>query len=98
MPARKAYVTQEKEQYDFEFTGSTTTMDGLESSRASIEQAAGGNGSWTVGVNFTQLLARSPYAPEVRALYHQARLNINRDLATLTRGANIKADRKAVRV
>jgi hypothetical protein len=96
MPARKAYVTQEKEQYDFEFTGSTTTMDGLESSRASIEQAAGGNGSWTVGVNFTQLLARSPYGPEVRALYHQARLNINRDLATLTRGANIKADRKAV--
>ena len=96
MPGPKAYGKQEKEQYDFEFTGSTTTMDGLESSRASVEQAAGGNGSWTIGVNFAELLARSPYAPEVKALYHQAGLNINDDLATLTRDANIKADRNAI--
>ncbi len=96
MPALKAYDTQETEQYDFEFTGANTTMDSIEGSRASIEQAAGGNGSWTAGVNFAALLARSPYTPEVKALYHQAGLNINQDLATLTRHANIKADRKAI--
>ena len=63
-------------------------MDFIELGRISIEQAAGGNGSWTAGVDFARLLARSPYAPQVRALYRQAGLPLGADLATLTAGAD----------
>jgi len=96
MPGPAAYQTQEAGQYAFEFTGTTTTIDNIESSRASIEQAAGGNGSWTVGVNYTRLLNSSPYASEVKALYRQAGLSLNGDLAELTRDARIKADTRAI--
>jgi Protein of unknown function (DUF3089) len=96
MPAARAYRAQELEQYTVEFAGSTTTMDNIESSRAYIEQAAGGNGSWTAGINFAHLLAVSPYRSEVRALYRKARLNLDRDLSSLTRNATIKADTSAI--
>jgi hypothetical protein len=50
-----------------------------------------------VGVDFARQLARSSYAPQVRALYRQAGLDLRSDLATLTAGANIRADAPAVR-
>ena len=57
-------------------SGPFTTMDFIESQgRPSIEQAAGGNPSWTVSMSARQL-ARSPYAPQVRALYRQAGLDL----------------------
>jgi hypothetical protein len=96
MPAPNAYETQEQQQYAVEFTGSTTTIDNIESSRAYIEQAAGGNGSWTAGVNYAHLLTVSPYGPEARALYRKAGLNLDRDLSSLTRNATIKADAHAI--
>jgi hypothetical protein len=97
MPGRNDYVAQEQQQYDFQFGGPFTTMDFVESGRPWIEQAAGGNGSWTAGVDFARLLARSPYAPQVRALYRQAGLPLGADLATLTAGADIRADANAIR-
>ena len=97
MPAPGDYVAQEQQQFDIQFSGAFTTMDFIESGRPSIEQAAGGNPSWTVGVDFARQLARSPYAPQVRALYRQAGLDLRSDLRTLTAGANIRADVPAVR-
>jgi hypothetical protein len=97
MPAPGDYAAQESQQYDVQFTGPFTTMDFVEFGRPAIEQAAGGNGSWTKGVDFSRLLAASSYAPEVVSLYRQAGLNLHRDLANLTRGANITADRDAIR-
>ena len=97
MPAPGDYAAQEQQQFDIQFSGAFTTMDFLESGRPSIEQAAGGNGSWTVGVDFARQLARSPYAPQVRALYRQAGLDLRSDLGTLTAGANIRPDVAALR-
>ena len=103
MPAPNDYNAQEQQQYQVQFaksgppTGIQTTMDFVEFGRPYIEQAAGGNPSWTKDVNFGVLLARSPYAPEVISLYRQAGLNLWRDLRTLTRNANITADPAAVR-
>jgi dienelactone hydrolase len=96
MPAPHDYAAQEQQQYDVQFGGAFTTMDFVESGRPWIEQAAGGNGSWTVNVDFARLLARSSYARQVRALYRQAGLSLDADLATLTEGANIRADANAI--
>jgi hypothetical protein len=97
MPAAGDYAAQEQQQFAIQFNGAFTTMDFIESGRPWIEQAAGGNGSWTVGVDFARQLARSPYAPQVRALYRQAGLDLRSDLGTLTAGANIRADVPALR-
>jgi hypothetical protein len=39
---------------------------------------------------------RSPFQPEIEALYHAAGLNLNADLRSLTRDANIKPSDPAV--
>ena len=96
MPGASDYGAQEEGQYQVEFSGPFTTMDFVESGRPWIEQAAGGNGSWTVGVDFKRLLHASSYAREVKALYRDAGLNLRHDLDTLTRDADIKADTDAI--
>ncbi len=102
MPAPSDFAAQEQGQYTIQFakTGSAplfTTMDFVEFARPYIDQADGGNAAWTKDVNFGLLLARSPYAPEVISLYRQAGLNLWRELAQLTRNANITANPAAVR-
>jgi hypothetical protein len=69
----------------------------IETGRQQIELAAGGNPNWTSGVDFEALLDRSPYKAEIDALYRAAGLNLNADLRTLTRNADIKADIPAER-
>lgn len=61
-----------------------------------IELAAGGNGSWTLGEDFGQLLAHSPYHDVVRTLYRASGLALKADLDALTAGANIPADPDAI--
>jgi hypothetical protein len=97
MPPAYDYAAQEQQQFAIQFSGAFTTMDFIESGRPWIEQAAGGNGSWTIGVDFARQLARSPYAPQVRALYRQAGLDLRADLGALTAGANIRPDVPALR-
>ncbi len=65
--------------------------------RAELEARAGGNPSWNTGVNYTEDLARSVDAAEVRALYRAAGLDLRGDLRTLNRAARISADPAAVR-
>ncbi|MGZ4265001.1 MAG: alpha/beta hydrolase [Solirubrobacteraceae bacterium] len=96
MPGVYDYAEQERQQYAMEFTANPVLLF-VETGRQQIEQAAGGNGGWDVGVDFAQLLRHSSYRAEVRALYREAGISLKQDLWTLTRGANIRADTKAIR-
>ncbi len=92
-PASTDYARQEYNQYlwdkniDFPFVFDF---------RANLEQDAGGNPSWTTGVNFAQQLRKSVNYAEVVALYKKAGLSLSADLATLNKAARISADPKAV--
>ena len=96
MPGVYDYAEQERQQYAMEFTANPVLLF-VETGRQQIEQAAGGNGGWDVGVDFTQLLRQSSYRAEVQALYREAGISLKQDLRTLTRGANVRADTKAIR-
>jgi hypothetical protein len=65
--------------------------------RYQIELAAGGNSAFTAGVDYRALLAGSSHARQVRALYRAAGVDLDADLATLTRDADIRPDPQAVR-
>jgi hypothetical protein len=95
--ARQAPATLEEEQYAVEFASSFSTLDFIEGSRPAIEQADGGNASWVAGTSFGAVLANSPYRSEVEALYRAAGLNLDGDLANLTRHATITASPAALR-
>ncbi len=92
-PASTDYVAQEANQYlwatqvDFPFAFDF---------RANLEQDAGGNPSWTTGVNFAQQLRESADYREVVALYKAAGLSLQGDLRTLNSAARISADPQAV--
>ena len=51
--------------------------------RAELEGRAGGNPSWNTGVNYREKLKRSADRAEVTALYAQAGLSLDADLASL---------------
>jgi hypothetical protein len=61
-----------------------------------IELAAGGNGSWTRGESFAELLSHSPHHDVVSKLYRAAGLDLKADLETLSAGAAIGADPDAI--
>ena len=63
--------------------------------RAELEQRAGGNPSWNVGVDYAQQLAISSNQAEVMALYSGAGLDLAADLRALNAGTRIKADPNA---
>ncbi|MFI5593402.1 alpha/beta hydrolase [Amycolatopsis sp. NPDC051758] len=65
--------------------------------RYQIELAAGGNSASTAGVDYRALLTGSSHARQVRALYRTAGLDLDADLAALTRDADIRPDPQAVR-
>lgn len=66
------------------------------SARPSIEQAAGGNSSWTVGVDYARLVDRSAFHGQIAALYRQAGLSLAADEHDLTRHADIRPDLRAL--
>src|SRR5579859_1157942 len=92
-PAANDFSTQELNQFlwaskvDFAFAFG---------GRAELEARAGGNPSWNIGVNYRQQLALSADSQEVRALYQQAGLKLESDLATLNATPRIKADQGAI--
>jgi hypothetical protein len=92
-PAAHDYAAQELQQ---ELTLVGPGWARYAGARPQIELAAGGNSSATAGVNFAAVLNSSTHARQVRALYRTAGLNLNADLASLTRHADIHADPKAV--
>jgi hypothetical protein len=95
------FPAQEQGQYDDYtsglFGGPLTAIGFIVEGRDQIEAAAGGEGSGTVGVNFAQILHRSSYYPEVKALYDAAGLSLTRDIEDLQRNATLRPDRAAYR-
>jgi pimeloyl-ACP methyl ester carboxylesterase len=93
-PGAHAYLAQEKNQLlwdtqvDFPFVFAF---------RAELEQRAGGNPSWTTGVNFARQLRKSADFREVRALYARAGLSLNKDLRKLNQAPRVQAKPAAVR-
>ncbi len=64
--------------------------------RTDQEARAGGNFSWNTGIDYRAQLAKSGRRAMVEALYRQAGLKLDADLATLNAGQRIAADPKAV--
>jgi pimeloyl-ACP methyl ester carboxylesterase len=64
--------------------------------RAELESRAGGNASWTTGVNFASQLRKSADFREVAQLYKAAGLSLDQDLRTLNRAKPVAADPRAV--
>ncbi|AKJ15375.1 hypothetical protein ABB07_36535 [Streptomyces incarnatus] len=93
-PAPTDWAGQEEQQYAWFAQGILSFVEG---GRYAVEQSADGNNSWNQGVDYARLLAGSVHAPQVRALYRTAGLDLGADLASLTRGASITADPAAVR-
>jgi hypothetical protein len=92
-PAPTDYTAQEANQFLWE-----TEVDGPFgfAFRAELEARAGGNPSWTTGVNFTKQLALSADNAEVQALYSAAGLSLTSDLATLQGATQISANPSSV--
>lgn len=92
-PAATDYTTQEynqflwEQQVDFPFAWAL---------RKELELRAGGNVSWNTGVNYNVQLSHSVDQAEVQALYAQAGLSLDADLATLQAAPRISADPNAV--
>jgi len=92
-PVATDYASQEENQFlwdaevDFPFVFAF---------RAELEARAGGNVSWTTGVDFREQLNLSLDRDEVRALYKAAGLNLDADLDALNHAARITADKHAV--
>jgi pimeloyl-ACP methyl ester carboxylesterase len=63
--------------------------------RQEIEQRAGGNPSWNVGVDYARLLARSSSRDLVHALYRAPGLDLRRDLRLLAHGRRVAPDLRA---
>jgi hypothetical protein len=93
-PARDDYAAQEQAQYTWIAGGLLSFID---PARFTIEQPAGGNGSWNVGVDYRELFAGLPDRDEVVALYRAAHLDLRADLRHLTAAADITPDLPAVR-
>jgi pimeloyl-ACP methyl ester carboxylesterase len=93
-PARHDYAAQEQAQYAWIAGGLLSFID---PARFTIEQSAGGNGSWNVGVDYGELFGRLPDRDEVVALYRAAHLDLRADLRHLTAAADIAPDLPAVR-
>ncbi len=92
-PASTDYASQEVNQFawaakvDFLF---------IFFARAELEARAGGNPSWNTGVNYHDQLNDSADSKEVRALYQQAGLNLDKDLDALNASPRIAANPDAV--
>ncbi|MDW6064529.1 alpha/beta hydrolase [Streptomyces sp. FXJ1.4098] len=93
-PAPTDWAGQEEQQYTWFAQGILSFVEG---GRYAVEQSVGGNNSWNRGVDYTRLLTGSVHAPQVRALYRTAGLDLRADLTSLAQGASIAADPAAVR-
>jgi hypothetical protein len=96
-PAPNEYDAVEAGQYGAEFGfPAFPIIPFTVTGRQQIELAAGGNVSWTKGVDFARELRGSPYLAEVKALYREAGLDLRADLRDLTQHADITADPAAL--
>src|ERR1039457_4405716 len=81
-PSPTDYGAQEQQQAD---ELSNFVLPFIMGARYQIELAAGGNSSFTKGVNYARVMRRSSFLPEVKSLYRAAGLSLDTDLADLDR-------------
>ncbi len=93
-PKAHDYEAQEKQQAEGLVKMSLPFTLGA---RYQVEKAEGGPVYSNAGVNYAQLLRHSHDFPQVQALYKKADLDLDKDLAKLTRNAHTEADPAAVR-
>jgi pimeloyl-ACP methyl ester carboxylesterase len=91
-PGPRDYVAQEQAQYDQFLDALNFTYP----ARVDIENTVGGNPSWNVGVDYRALLRQADERKQVEALYRAAGLNLDADLAELTRTADVTPDQAAL--
>ncbi|WP_406690459.1 prolyl oligopeptidase family serine peptidase [Saccharopolyspora sp. ID03-671] len=91
-PGDRDWEAQQRNQYEVMARFPATAMEW----RQEAESRAGGNMSWNTGVDYARMLADSPFAPEVAALYESAGLSLNDDLNALATAPRIDADPGAV--
>src|SRR5262249_42206901 len=92
-PAATDYAAQELNQFLWQTQVDAPFAFAL---RAELEARAAGNPSWNTGVDYRKQLDRSIDRDEGRALYSQAGLSLDADLATLDSAPRIAADPGAV--
>lgn len=92
-PAAGEWEEQQAQQYSWLAQG---ILNRVVPARFHIEKALGGNNSGNKGIDYARLLSTSQHAPLVKALYREAGLDLQADLANLTAHAKIKADPAAV--
>ena len=88
-PAAKDFASREANQF---LWASEVDFPFVFAFRAELEFRAGGNPSWNTGVDYRKQFERSVDREEVRALYKQAGLSLDADLATLNDAARITAN------
>jgi pimeloyl-ACP methyl ester carboxylesterase len=92
-PAATDYAAQEANQ----FSALQVQLAFVFGFRAELEARAGGNPTWNTGVEYRDVLARSAFADEARALYGAAGLDLDADLARIDAAPRTQADPGAVR-
>ncbi|HEY9241167.1 MAG TPA: hypothetical protein VIP48_04240 [Streptosporangiaceae bacterium] len=93
-PAATDYAAQEANQFEW---ASQVTFPFVFDFRTNLEDVAGGNPSWNIGVNYVADLAKSADYREVVALYKAAGLSLSADVQTLQRAPRIFPNVRAVR-
>ncbi len=93
-PATTDYAGQEANQFRWD---TQVDFPFVFAFRANLEQVAGGNPSWTTGVNFADQVRKSADYQEVVQLYKAAGLRLATDLGVLNKAARISANPQAVR-
>lgn len=88
-PDRRGWEAQQRQLYE-------VFMWGVVSPRQPLEERAGGVFSWNTGVDYTAALDGAPNAQLVRALYAEAGLDLQADLATIDGADRVSADPAAV--
>jgi pimeloyl-ACP methyl ester carboxylesterase len=88
-PAPHDWAGQQAQEY-------AAFMPTVFSPRYPLEQRAGGNFSWNTGVDYSRELRESGRLKQVRALYRDAGLDLDADLAALAAAPRISADPAAV--
>jgi pimeloyl-ACP methyl ester carboxylesterase len=91
-PATDDHAAQQQAQYEQFIAGLSVTYP----ARVDIETTVGGNPSWNVGVDYRALLEHADERAQVEALYREAGLDLEADLAELTDSASVAADPEAL--
>lgn len=93
-PSSSDYAMQEQNQYLW-LKNVLFPLDFAE--RAELEQRAGGNGSWNIGVDYAAELQKSKDYDEVKALYAAAGLDLNADLQKLQNAPRVTPEQGPVK-